>query len=78
MMNFFSGALPDAIGQGVLWSMMVLGVYITFRILDVADLTVDGSFSFGGCTSGTDAPRHPLAPDSGNASRNAHKNPYGR
>ncbi len=50
MMNFFSGALPDAIGQGVLWSMMVLGVYITFRILDVADLTVDGSFSFGGCT----------------------------
>ncbi|MDY6329506.1 MAG: ABC transporter permease [Lachnospiraceae bacterium] len=49
-MSFFVGAMPDAISQGVLWAVMVLGVYITFKILDIADLTVDGSFSLGGCT----------------------------
>ena len=49
-MSFFAGAMPDAISQGILWAVMVLGVYITFKILDIADLTVDGSFSLGGCT----------------------------
>lgn len=42
-------ALPGAVSQGVLWGIMVLGVYITFKILDIADLTVDGSFALGGC-----------------------------
>ena len=40
-------ALPGAVSQGVLWGIMVLGVYITFKILDIADLTVDGSFALG-------------------------------
>ena len=39
--------LLDAVGQGVLWGIMVLGVYITFKLLDIADLTVDGSFALG-------------------------------
>lgn len=42
-------ALQGAAAQGVLWGIMVLGVYITFRLLDIADLTVDGSFALGGC-----------------------------
>jgi putative ABC transport system permease protein len=41
-------SLQGAIGQGILWGIMALGVYITFRILDIADLTVDGSFATGG------------------------------
>ena len=40
--------LQDAVSQGVLWGVMVLGVYITYRLLNVADLTVDGSFATGG------------------------------
>ena len=36
-------ALPGAAAQGLIWGLMAIGVYITFRILDVADLTVDGS-----------------------------------
>lgn len=42
-------SLQGAVGQGVLWGLMVLGVYITFRLMDIADLTVDGSFALGGC-----------------------------
>ncbi len=41
-------SLEGAIGQGILWGIMALGVYITFRLLDFADLTVDGSFATGG------------------------------
>lgn len=41
-------ALPGAVSQGLIWGIMALGVYITFRILDVADLTVDGSLATGG------------------------------
>lgn len=41
-------AMQGAVSQGVLWGIMALGVYITFRILDIADLTVDGSFATGG------------------------------
>lgn len=44
-------AMQDAVAQGVLWSIMTLGVYITFRVLDFADLTVDGSFASGGIIS---------------------------
>lgn len=40
--------IQSAISQGILWGIMTLGVYITFRILNFADLTVDGSFTLGG------------------------------
>ena len=42
------GALPGACAQGLIWGIMAIGVYITYRILDVADLTVDGSLGTGG------------------------------
>ncbi len=41
-------ALPGAVSQGLIWGIMALGVYITFRILDTADMTVDGSLATGG------------------------------
>lgn len=41
-------ALPGAVAQGLIWGIMAIGVYITFRILDFADLTVDGSLCTGG------------------------------
>ena len=44
----FINALPGAISQGLIWGIMAIGVYITFRVLDVADLTVDGSLCTGG------------------------------
>jgi len=50
-MSFLSplmNALPGAAAQGLAWGIMAIGVYITFRILDVADLTVDGSLATGG------------------------------
>ena len=37
-------ALPGAAAQGLIWGIMAIGVYLTFRILDVADLTVDGMY----------------------------------
>lgn len=40
--------LPGAISQGIIWGIMAIGVYITYKILDIADLTVDGSFTTGG------------------------------
>ena len=49
MMNFI-GALPGAVSQGLIWGIMAIGVYITYKILDIADLTVDGSFCTGGAT----------------------------
>ena len=42
------GALPGACAQGLIWGIMAIGVYLTYRILDVADLTVDNSFGTGG------------------------------
>ena len=45
------GALPGSIAQGMIWGIMAIGVYITYRILDVADLTVDGSFATGGAVA---------------------------
>ena len=42
-------ALLGAVSQGILWGVMVLGVYITYKLLDIPDLTADGSFAFGGC-----------------------------
>ena len=41
-------AFPGAVAQGLIWGIMAIGVYITFRILDVADLTVDGTMCTGG------------------------------
>lgn len=44
------GALPSAAAQGLIWGIMAIGVYITYRVLDVADLTVDGTLCTGGAT----------------------------
>ena len=44
----FMNALPGAVAHGLVWGIMAIGVYITYRILDVADLTVDGSLATGG------------------------------
>lgn len=41
-------ALPGAVAQGLVWGIMAIGVFITYRILDISDLTVDGSFCTGG------------------------------
>ena len=47
-MGSLINALPGAVSQGLVWGIMALGVYVTYRILDVADLTVDGSLATGG------------------------------
>lgn len=47
IMNLIN-ALPGAAAQGLIWGIMAIGVYITFRILDIADLTVDGTLCTGG------------------------------
>lgn len=44
-------ALPGNVSQGLIWGIMALGVYITFRILDFADLTVDGTLATGGAVA---------------------------
>ena len=44
-------ALPGSVAQGLIWGIMALGVYITFRLLDFADLTVDGSIATGGAVA---------------------------
>lgn len=43
--------MPGGIAQGIIWGLMALGLYITFRLLDIADLTVDGSFATGGAVA---------------------------
>lgn len=45
----FLNTLPGAIVQGLIWGIMAIGVYITYKILDIADLTVDGSMVTGAC-----------------------------
>ena len=44
----FLNSLPGAVAQGIIWGLMAVGVYLTYKILDLADLTVDGSFATGG------------------------------
>lgn len=44
-------SLPGNLAQGLIWGLMALGVYITFRLLDFADLTVDGTFATGGAVT---------------------------
>ena len=46
-------ALPGAAAQGIIWGIMAIGVYITYKILDIADLTVDGSICTGGAVCAT-------------------------
>ena len=48
----FVNSLPGACGQGLAWGLMAIGVYLTYKILDVADLTVDGSLATGGAVCG--------------------------
>ena len=48
----FVNSLPSAVVQGLIWGIMALGVYITYRILNFADLSVDGSFVTGGAGCG--------------------------
>ena len=50
-MEFFTSllsALPGAVAQGLIWGLMAIGVYITYKVLDLADLTVDGTMATGG------------------------------
>lgn len=47
-MESLLNALPGAAAQGLIWGIMAIGVYLTYRILDIADLTVDGSLGTGG------------------------------
>ena len=47
-MAAFLSSLPGAVAQGLIWGIMAIGVYITFKVLDLADLTVDGSLATGG------------------------------
>ena len=48
-MTSFINALPGAVSQGLIWGIMAIGLDITYRVLEVSDLTVDGSFCTGGC-----------------------------
>ena len=47
-MNSFINALPGALTQGLIWGIMSIGLYITYKVLELSDLTVDGSFCTGG------------------------------
>ena len=47
-MTSFINALPGAITQGMIWGVMAIGLYITYQLLEMSDLTVDGSFCTGG------------------------------
>ncbi|MBO4358729.1 MAG: ABC transporter permease [Erysipelotrichaceae bacterium] len=49
-LNSLMNALPGAVAQGMLWGIMAIGLYISFRIINVSDLTVDGSLATGGAT----------------------------
>ena len=48
-MMVFLNALPGAVAEGLIWGLMAIGVYISYKILDIADLTVDGSICTGMC-----------------------------
>ena len=50
MLEYLS-SLPGAVSLGIIWGIMAIGVYITYKILDIPDLTVDGSFAVGGIVS---------------------------
>jgi len=48
MFEAFIDSQPGSIALGIIWGIMAIGVYVTYKVLDIADLTVDGSFSTGG------------------------------
>ncbi len=48
MLNSLLNAFPGSVAQGLIWGLMAIGVFITYKILDIADLTVDGSICTGG------------------------------
>jgi putative ABC transport system permease protein len=48
-MIVFFNSIPGAVAQGLIWGLMAIGVYISYKILDIADLTVDGSICTGAC-----------------------------
>ncbi len=50
MLEYLS-SLPGAVALGIIWGIMAIGVYITYKVLDIPDLTVDGSFAVGGIVS---------------------------
>ena len=50
LLNLLS-RMPAAVAQGLIWGLMALGVFVTFRLLDISDLTVDGSFATGGAVT---------------------------
>ncbi|MDO5112640.1 MAG: ABC transporter permease [Clostridia bacterium] len=50
-LNALIAALPGSVAQGVIWGIMAIGVYITYKVLDYADLTVDGSLATGGAVA---------------------------
>lgn len=50
-LNSLLNAMPGSIAQGLIWGIMAFGVFVTFRLLDFADLTVDGSMMTGGATA---------------------------
>lgn len=52
-MSGLLASMLGAVSQGLIWSLMVLGVYITYKLLDIADMTTDGSFALGGCVCAT-------------------------
>lgn len=45
----FINALPGALAQGLIWGLVAIGIYISYKILDIADLSVDGTFATGAC-----------------------------
>ena len=47
-MTSLINALPGALSQGLIWGIMAIGLYITYKVLEISDLTVDGSFCTGG------------------------------
>ena len=51
-LNYIS-SLPGAVAQGMIWGIMAIGVYITYKVLDIADLTVDGSICTGAAVCAT-------------------------
>ena len=58
IMKLFN-ALPGAVSQGIIWGIMAIGLYITYRILEFSDLTVDGSIATGGAVAAVMIPLQP-------------------
>lgn len=50
ILSVLLNALPGTISQGLIWAILAIGVYLSFRVLDIPDMTVDGSFATGGAT----------------------------